>query len=64
MKTIADLNKTNLDVYAAATSPFRNRARKYKLTIYAVTLYKIDKALGIKYLQDQSLKNDIPKEDH
>jgi hypothetical protein len=64
MNTMAYLNETKLDISAVATSSFMTKARKKKLKVYTDTLYKINKALGIKDLQDRFLKEVISKEYH
>jgi hypothetical protein len=45
METIPDPEKPKLDICAVAASPFMRRVKKEKLKVYAVTLYKINKAL-------------------
>jgi hypothetical protein len=64
MDTIVDPAKSKLDICAVATSPFMKRVKKERLKVYAVTLYEINKALGIKDLQEKSLEEFIPKEFH
>jgi predicted aspartyl protease len=64
METIPDPEKLKLDICAVAASPFIRRIKKEKLKVYAVTLYEINKALGIKDLQEKPLEEVIPKEYH
>ena len=40
------------------------RIKRYKLKVYAVTLYEINKAFGLKDLQEKPLEEVIPKEYH
>jgi hypothetical protein len=40
------------------------RVKKERFKVYAVMLYKINKALGIKNVQKKSLEEVIPKEYH
>jgi hypothetical protein len=47
-----------------AASPFVRKIRREKLKVYAITLYEINKALGIKDLQEISLEEIIPKENN
>jgi hypothetical protein len=62
METIPDPEKPKLDICTVAASPFIRRIKKEKLKVYAVTLYEVNKALGIKDLQEKPLEEVIPKE--
>jgi len=64
IKTVPDPEKPKLDISALTASPFIRRIKKEKLKAYAITLYKINKALGIKDLQEKPLEGVIPKEYH
>ena len=44
--------------------PFIHKIKRHKLKVYSVTLYKINKVLGLKDLQEKPLEKVIPKEYH
>jgi hypothetical protein len=56
--------KPKLDICAVAASPFMRRIKIENLKVYTVTLYKINKALGIKDRPGKPLEEVIPKEYH
>ena len=64
MESTADPKNPKLDIWAVVVSPFMRRIKKEKLKVYAITLYEINKALGIKDLQEKPLEEVIPKEYH
>jgi hypothetical protein len=64
MDTVPDPDKPKLDICVVAASSFMRQIKKEKLKVYAVTLYEINKALGIKDLQEKPLEEVIPKEYH
>jgi hypothetical protein len=64
METTPDPERPKLDICAVAASPFMRRIKKERLKVYAITLYKINKALGIKDLQEKPLEEVILKEYH
>ena len=63
-RTAADSERPKLIICAIAASPFVRKIRRKKLKVYAITLYKINKALGVKNLPEKSLEEVIPKEYH
>jgi hypothetical protein len=64
MEMSPDPEKPKLDICAIAASPFIIQIKKEKLKVYAITLYKINKALEIKDLQEKPLEEVIPTEYH
>jgi hypothetical protein len=64
MEIVPDPEKPKLDICAVAASPFMRQIKKEILKVYAVTLYEINNALGIKDLQEKPLEEVIPKEYH
>ena len=64
METAADPDGPKLNIWGVAAVPIVRRIRREKLKVYAVTLYEINKALGIKDLQEKPLEEVIPKEYH
>jgi hypothetical protein len=64
METSPDPEKPKLNICAVAATPFMRQIKKEKLKVYAVMLYEINKALGIKDLQEKPLEEVIPKEYH
>jgi hypothetical protein len=64
METLPDPKEPKLDICTVAASPFMRWIKKEKLKVYAVTLYEVNKALGIKDLQEKPFKEVIQKENH
>jgi hypothetical protein len=62
--TAADLERPKLDICTVAALPCVRRVKGEKPKVYAITLYEINKALGIKDLQEKPLEEVIPKEYH
>jgi hypothetical protein len=62
--TAADPEKPILEICTVAASSFMRRIRRQKLNVYAITLYKINKALEIQDLQEKPLEEIITKEYH
>jgi hypothetical protein len=51
--TAAALEGQKLDICEVGASPFVRRIRREKVKVFAVTLYEINKALGITDLQEK-----------
>jgi hypothetical protein len=62
METTVHLKKLMLVICALAVSPFGIGVKKEKFQVYAITLYKINKALETQNLQENPLEKVIPNE--
>jgi hypothetical protein len=59
--TVADPEKPELNICPVAAQPYMGIIKCEKLHVYAITLYEINKALGIMDLQGKSIEEVISK---